>query len=267
MTIATIALLGLAACGQQPLTLDEAQEGMQESFEAARMEVATYEVIQITTDFTLGGAAEEIAEAQREFIESQIACAIVTLADRTVTIDFGDLEDGCVYNGHTYGGVVAVRFDDPAGDRLAVHHTWSSFTNGDVTLDGAADVTWDLGDVTRHVVHTATWTNELGDVLVGTGDRIESLVDVDAGLEAGIQIDGSRSWTHNDEEWGLAIDGVQMRGQDPVPQAGTYTLTFPDGRELVLTFERIDEDTIRVTLTGTRVPHTIEVSSTDGSAE
>ena len=70
-----------------------------------------------------------------------------------------------------------------------------------------------------------------------------------------------------DEEWDLAIDGVQMRGQDPVPQAGTYTLTFPDGRELVLTFERIDEDTIRVTLTGTRVPHTIDVSSSDGSAE
>jgi hypothetical protein len=48
----------------------------------------------------------------------------------------------------------------------------------------------------------------------------------------------------------LAIDGVQMRGQDPVPQAGRYSLVAPNGKDLQLLFERQDDDTILVTLDG-----------------
>ncbi|NOY27516.1 MAG: hypothetical protein GXP62_16760, partial [Oligoflexia bacterium] len=53
-------------------------------------------------------------------------------------------------------------------------------------------------------------------------------------------------------DWLLDIASVQMRGQDPVPQAGVYTLTTPAGKEATLSFTRLDEDTIQVVLGGGR---------------
>jgi hypothetical protein len=39
----------------------------------------------------------------------------------------------------------------------------------------------------------------------------------------GIEVKGNRHWTGNAGAWDVAITGVQMRPQDPVPQAGSFT--------------------------------------------
>src|SRR5690606_32619872 len=80
----------------------------------------------------------------------------------------------------------------------------------------------------------------------GTGDRTQR--PLPDGLEVGISVDGSQSWTGERGRWDLAIEGVEMRWQDPVPQAGTYRLASPKGRSLALSFERVDEERIAVTL-------------------
>ena len=48
--------------------------------------------------------------------------------------------------------------------------------------------------------------------------------------------------------WDLAIDGVEMRWADPVPQAGSYSLSTPFDKLVSMSFARVDEDTIRVTV-------------------
>ena len=56
-------------------------------------------------------------------------------------------------------------------------------------------------------------------------------------------------WSSDTGDWTLGIDGVQMRWVDPVPQAGTYELTTPfEGKTATFTFDRLDEDTIQVTV-------------------
>jgi hypothetical protein len=45
---------------------------------------------------------------------------------------------------------------------------------------------------------------------------------------------------------------VDWRWRDPVPEAGSYTLTTPNDKQLVLSFERLDEDTILVSVDGAR---------------
>jgi hypothetical protein len=81
-----------------------------------------------------------------------------------------------------------------------------------------------------------------------------------SGIADGIQIDGSRSWSGSAGTWDLAIDGVQMRWADPVPQAGTYSLNTPYDKNVTLTFSRLDSATIQVMVAGPKHDFTFNVS-------
>ena len=81
------------------------------------------------------------------------------------------------------------------------------------------------------------------------------------GLAGGVEIDGWRDWQGTRGEWHLDIDEVEVRGQDPVPQSGQYALTTPENKLVTLAFERLDEDTITVTLTSARRERVFEVTA------
>ena len=70
------------------------------------------------------------------------------------------------------------------------------------------------------------------------------------GVAEGIQIDGSRSWTGERGTWDLAISGVQFRWTDPVPQAGSYSLSTPFKKTVTMSFSRLDANTIHVAVAG-----------------
>jgi hypothetical protein len=197
-----------------------------------------------------------------------VACATVTRETDTVTVDFGDLADSCTYDGHTWGGVATLTVDKTEGS-IEVSHGFEALTNGKVTLDGTADVTWTgtADDPTRHVVHDVSWTDEEGTERTGSGDRTQALIDPEQGLAGGIVVDGTRDWTTPKGDWHLDIDAVEMRGQDPVPQAGTYTLTTPRDKTLTLMFARVDDDTIAVTANGIRGGTKTWNVTLDGDAE
>ena len=94
------------------------------------------------------------------------------------------------------------------------------------------------------------------------------LVTVNAGgLSEGIQVDGVRTWDGEHGHWDLAIDGVQMRWTDPVPQAGSYTLTTPFNKSVSMSFDRVDDDTIEVTVAGPRRSFGFTVSKLGDIAE
>ncbi len=247
----------LSACGDT-LTTAEAKEAVDQAVSSAKAEGLTTEIVEITTDFTLGDAVEEAAENLRGFVESQIPCSTVSRTGATVSIDFGTLEDACTWNGETYAGVASVTVERVEGT-VEVTHVWDGITNGEVTVDGDATVTWDLEGATRNVVHNLSWT-EGSTTVEATGDRTQYLLDPDAGISGGIGVDGTRTWVTAGDQWELAIDGVEMRAQDPCPQAGTYTLVTPGDKTATLTFTRIDDDTIEVTLEGTRRPYTAQVT-------
>ncbi len=147
--------------------------------------------------------------------------------------------------------------------QMLVDHEWTAFSNGAVELDGSAHVTWDLDDQTRRVEQETTWRHlASGRTGEGSGDRTQSVLA--GGLSEGIQVDGSRSWTGQRGTWDLAIDGVQMRWADPVPQAGSYTLSTPFDKTLILSFQRRDADTIVVTVAGPKKSFSFDVSKFGG---
>jgi len=228
------------------MTQAEAKSALEESTVDSQAAALTTSSVEIATNFTIGKAVKDAAVEVRDFIQSQMACAEITLADAKLTVVYGAKPGNCTWKGHTITGShsITVAKND---DVIEVDHEWKDLSNGVVKVSGTAHVTWDFDDQTRHVVHDLTWTRiRDGKTGHGTGDRTQQ--PLAGGLTEGIQVDGSRTWEGSAGRWDLAIEGVQMRWRDPVPQAGTYRLASPKGRSISLSFSRVDEDSIEVTL-------------------
>lgn len=251
--------------GSAALTSAEARDAVEESTVESQASALTSANIELTTGFTIGTAVAAAAGEIRTFVESQLPCAEVTLADATLTVRYGAKPGNCTYRGNAFTGthtVTVARNDDD----IVVDHAWTDLSNGKVKVTGSAHVTWSFDDQTRRVEHDLTWTRLAdGRTGRGTGDRTQA--PLAGGLAEGISIDGSRSWTGGAGRYDLAIDGVQMRWADPVPQSGSYRLATPKGRSLSLSFARVDEDTIAVTLSNGNRSFTFDVNRAGAVAE
>ncbi len=255
------AILLSAGCQTEGLTAEEAQESLDETKISAQTEALVTNGIEIATGFTIGQGVQQAAEEIRNFITSQLPCAQVELEGSTLTITYGVHEGNCIFRGHTFSGSHAITVTSNEPGTVQVDHEWTRFSNGIVEVSGNATVTWDSQAMTRHVTHTLNWTR-LADARTGTGtgDRLQQALP--EGLATGFQVDGSRTWTTARGQWSLEIEAVQMRWQDPVPQAGRYTLQTPFGKEVAITFTRLDDDTIRVTIAGPRRSFHFDVTRT-----
>jgi hypothetical protein len=265
MKTRTATLFGLllltTACERDYMTTAEALHALDQTAASARGEQATNEPIEISTDFTIGAALEAAAEQFAAFWDSQQDCTTTTIEGATVTIDFGELDDDCDFQGHHYGGVAQVTVDSTDPGELQVTHDWFELNNGDVRVDGGAVVDWSGNDQTRHVYTEHTWTDLADGTEVDVvGDHIQGWIDEDLRLWGGITMEGTRDWTSEEGDWHIDMNNLEIRLQDPVAQAGQIALTDPEGRTLTLEHERLDERTIRITLEGTRQPLVFDIN-------
>jgi len=268
--LAACFLVTLAGCPRrkdggdgETLTRSEAQEALDQSEGSTAADSLESANIEITTDFTLGAALTDTAGEMRDAIVSQLPCADVTLEDHTLTVDYGVNPGNCTYRGHTFTGTSSISVEKNEDNQVLVHHEWTDLSDGRVTLNGTADVTWDFDALERHVVHHAEWTHEAtGLTGVGDGDRVQSALDGD--ITQGISVTGTRSWTGQRGKWDLDINGVEMRWVDPMPQAGSYKLTTPANKSVTLSFERVDTDTIQATVASGKVSFAFKVTSGSG---
>lgn len=258
--------LALPGCTTEDVTQEEAQGALDEANYAANSSALTAEMTEVTTNFTIGQGVQQGAQKLKEFLATEIPCAKLTLADATLTVDFGALSDKCTWHGHAVTGTVSVHVDRNTDGDVQVTHTWTKVSNGKTIVSGTAVVTWQSALGQRHVVHDFTATEVDGTrSIVGHGDRVQKLVDSSKGWAGGIQIDGERDWTASSGKWLLTIAGVQIRGIDPVPQAGSYSLTLPSGKVLTLTFSRASPTSIDVVVSGGKRTYTFHVVSIQGS--
>lgn len=255
---APIALL-VAGCPAEELTYGEAKEAVQEAALASEAAQIAEGTVEISTSFTLGKAAEEAAAEVRDYIQTQLPCAEVTLEDKTLTVEYGALPGDCAWHGRTITGTHIITFARTDGT-IEVSHEWQNVSNGRVEVDGTANVTWDLEDKSRHVVHELTWTRlSDGRSATGSGDRVQSPLDGE--WKNGISVNGTRGWEGERGTWALDINDVEWRWIDPVPQSGSYELTTPKDKTLTLSFSRVDENTIEVTVEGAKRDHKFRVTS------
>ncbi len=259
LVLPVLVLTGCPRDKEAPLTLGEATQALQQASDAGQAEGLTSASVDISTNFTIGQAVKDSAAELKTFIGTQLPCADITLADATLTVVYGANQGNCTYHGHTFTGTHTISIERNEDAKVQVHHEWTDFSNGVVSLDGTADVTWNFADKTRRVQHESHWMNlKSGRVGTGSGDRLQSVLA--GGLAEGIQVDGTRTWDGEKGHWDLAIDGVQMRWTDPVAQAGSYTLATPFGKTVSMAFDRVDDDTIKVTVTGPKHEFSFNVS-------
>ena len=226
--------------GQARAALDEAELAT----EAATLVDGT---IEISTSFTIGQAVEAAAQQIRDFVASQLPCAGITLSGGTLSIEYGKNPGNCTFKGNTYSGKHSITVSRNNQSDVVVDHTWTEVSNGKLSVSGTAHVTWSLSAKSRRVEHTLNWTRlSDGKTLTGSGDRTQTVLE--GGLAEGLRIDGTREWKGSAGTWDLAIDGVELRWVDPVPQAGSYVLRTPEDKSLTLSFERVNETKIRVTV-------------------
>jgi hypothetical protein len=253
--------LVLTACPkkEQAFTAAEARQSLEQASDASSAENLTAASVEISTNFTVGQGVDAAAAELRTFVASQIPCAEITLSGATLTIEYGVNDGSCTYRGHEFSGSHSITVSKNDADQVIVDHEWTDFSNGVLELDGTAHVTWDFEAESRRVEHESHWTHlASGRTGTGSGDRTQTLLE--GGLAEGIRVDGSRSWQGQRGQWDLAIDGVEMRWADPVPQAGSYTLSTPFDKTVTLSFARKDEDTITVTVAGPKRSFDFDVS-------
>jgi hypothetical protein len=269
MRIDRILLLALAAltsaCGAANLTASEAKEAVDEASYDSQASALTSNTIEVSTNFTLGQGIQNAAQQLRSFMTAELPCASVTQQDGTLTVEYGATGGQCVYRGHTITGKHTIKLTKVDAETAQVEHTWTDLSNGKVKVNGTATVTWNKTDKTRHVQHQLSILRiAKGVTVTSSGDRTQR--PLDGGITEGIQVDGSRNWTNAKGEWDLAINSVQMRWKDPIPFSGSYELTTPKGATVTISFERIDDATIRATLVTPRRTYTFKVRSS-GDAE
>lgn len=250
----------LTGCQKDEVTAAEAKEAVSESSVDSQSAALTGSSVEIGTSFTIGKAAKDAAGELRTFVETQMPCADVSLADATVTIVYGAKAGNCTYRGHTFSGKHTIAISKNEEAQVVVDHTWTDLSNGKVKLTGTAKVTWDLDDKSRQVDHDVTWTRiKDGRTGHGTGSRTQT--PLAGGLGEGFKVEGTRSWTGERGRFDVSIEGVEWRSQDPVPQAGRYVVATPKGKTITLSFARVDEDTIEVTIAGPKRDFTFRVNS------
>lgn len=248
IALPAVVVFHLVGCGEGEMGIFEAADALGQSARSGQGTTATQDPIEVSTDFTIGAGLEQAAEELRVFWDSQAPCTEATVEGNTLTLDFGELGDGCTYNGRTYAGLAAITVTQTDAAELEVLHEWTGFHDEDVQVDGDALVTWSGASQTRRVTTEHTWTTTDGETADVQGDH-EFGVRPDG---TGFTLNGVRDWQTDGGDWHLDMDGIGFRLQDPLPEEGRYVVTNPRGKVLELAFARLDEQTIEAVLTGVR---------------
>jgi hypothetical protein len=231
------------------MSVGDAQQALVDSSLASQAETLLSAGVDISTQFTIGDAVEQAATELQNFVASELPCASIARTGATLTVSYGALPGDCTYRGHAFAGSQTIQVMRNAANEVAVHHEWSDFNDGHVSLTGSADVVWSSSTQSRHVTHDIEWTALSGAYHGETGsnhgDRTQTPL-ANGGIAVGLRIDGTRSWDGALGHFDLDIDGVEVRWSDPVPQAGAYVLTSTSDLPLTLAFNRISAQSIRV---------------------
>jgi hypothetical protein len=257
--------------GSASVTGAEFRQALDEVVESGQVQQLENGVIEITTDFTIGDGIEQVRQHIADVLAACGSTHVMAMDDVSIFIDFGEASEPCSFKGRNYSGQVELVITR-ADDSIEVAHTYIDLSNGIHTLNGSQRVAWsgnalEVGSVVeRHVVSDLEWHGPRGHV-EHQAERTMTFLDWLEGPTQRIRIDGEHQWHREGETWRLDVGEIELRLVDPVPQSGSYALTLPNGKHAELLFERIDEDTIQVTMTGGRRDHVFHVTRSGAVTE
>lgn len=259
IALTAVGWLALTACTPAPMRVSDAVDALAQASRSDLGNETTQPTVEISTDFTIGAALEAAAQELRDFWASQAPCAAVGVAGAVLTVDYGALEDDCVWRGDTVQGMAEIELISAASSGLEVEHRWFGLGNSQVVVDGEARVTWTDRTSSYRVDTTHAFTEADGATTDVQGVTEVRYLDPGRDLLGGFGLEGTRAWSNETGSWDLAITEVEARLIDPVPYAGSWLLTDPEGRTLELIFGQLDDNTFSIELIGLRDPVTLHV--------
>ena len=258
VTLLLYTLLATTAC--MALTREEAADALDE----AKMLSAAATMIGVTErwseNFTIGEGAAAGLENIRSFYESQLACADVNLSNSKLIVEYG-VNGDCLYQGMRFTGTHEITLTINSASEVVVDHSWINLSNGMMSVDGTATVSWKGGeDPSRDVTHDLSWIRlEDKREASSTGHRVQK--PLSGGIEEGFSVSGNVEWRGESGAWELEIGDVEMRWVDTVPQAGSYILETPYAKTLSLEFIRTKPTMISVEVSSGARSFDIEVAT------
>jgi hypothetical protein len=237
-------------------SVESAEVAVQESALTAQLDGSIADAAERNSRFDIGQGLDNAAEQLELQLNQELPCAAVPWDD--------DAGSGCSWNGRALAGQHSVRVMRNADNEVGVHHEFTDFRDGKLSVSGSADVTWSRISKSRRVLHAVTFAvlsgASAGVTGQSTGDSTQlTLVD-------GVRINGLREWQSSRGFYSLDMQAIEQRFSDSVPQLGAYELTLPTDDALTLAFGRIDTDNIRVTVQGAQRELSFVVRP-DGSLE
>jgi hypothetical protein len=243
-------------------TTDTVREAIDELVGAGVGEAATRAILDVTTSFEPGLGVPATVDAIQGLLSDEIACAAVSVDPdgATLALDFGARSDGCQHLGRNLAGLIELRVVTNQRNNIELSYAFLDFVHAETILNGELGFRWDGTPSNRELSHQLNWDSAEGTV-ASESQRTWKLLDPPAGIAAGIEVQGTRDWSSIRGLWHLQMDGLQVQGVDPVPQAGAGVLTTPRGNELDLSFERLDASTVRVVVLFENDRWTLELAS------
>jgi hypothetical protein len=261
-----LALLGLtAACGQ--VSREDAEDALDQVALAVQAHALMATIVELAAPTRTGVPTATAASDLGSSIERLVGCATTTVTDDTVLIDFGTAARPCTYAGRTLSGCAQLRVLENSADTLVIDHYWvassardchdDDFTDGALTVDGTATVTWDLATARRDVVQRdLVWRANSN---TRTTSAAGTLAEQDLQPKTGVRVDGAQTWTTEGAEWQLQSTDVSIGFDDYLPSAGTHLVTNPSGALITISYARADNAHTRVQVVGGGSDFTFDV--------
>lgn len=252
-------LVGVAACssevdeGEILAILDDARE-MQATEDVLREQFEAFAY------FDLQPTAANLAIIIEDYWATEVPCGTTTRAGSAITINYGDIDEKCTWRGTALGGQHVVTVRASTSEEISMRHSFSEYTNGVVTLNGDAVVSWEPGTLTREASYDYSWTNEAGRTRDVVGINTHGIVDSELGLRGVVTLDGDRWWGDSEGSSTLDLVGVAYRFADPVPEAGQWDFLVRRTEQVSLQFSRIDGSNYQVDVEGAQRPYSWNIN-------
>jgi hypothetical protein len=244
-----IVLCGSVLGCEDPVGLSpaEAREALHQVVLSTAGQATVADLIELSTTFSRGLAPADAATELAGQIGESMPCASPSVTGTTIALAYGA---GCEYEGRSYSGASSVTVERNEDTSVEVTHLWTGVSDGVATVEGSSAVEWsgEGQGLTRHVVHELSWTSTAGEPIASSGDHLQALMRPLEGLAGGLLVNGHRAWTVGGERWDASVNEIEIYADDLVPEAGSYSLFGPGGREYEILFVVREDDFIDVTV-------------------
>jgi hypothetical protein len=250
------ALCLVAGCGR--VSREDAEDALDQAALATQAQLLMDTIVALGEGAPRTVTPESAARALAAQLDRLIDCADASAEADKVLVDFGTPDRPCEFGGRALSGCAELRILENTAERLVIDHYWvqgartvcheDDFSDGALTVDGTATVTWTGPPGARDIVqHDVVWRpTQSGRTVAATG-TLSAAAQGDAGA---LRLTGSQTWATEGADWQLESVDILVAPDDFLPTEGTHVVTNPAGEPISIRYSRSEDGHTTVAVEG-----------------